>query len=221
MFFPLHDDNPRERFPFITVALIAVNVLVWLVQIPMGNSEQAALLQAWAVVPENYSGGGGGPIMLPLITSLFMHGGLMHLAGNMWFLWLFGDNLEEDLGPFPYLVLYFLSGLGATFAHILASPHSSTPLIGASGAISGVMAGYMVLYPQVKVRVLIFLFRFARVVPVSAMAFMGLWIAFQVVMAAVSESGQGGGVAFMAHLGGFGAGLLLTLALKQFRSEKA
>ena len=235
MVLPLGDDNrDRTIFPWVTVGLIAANVLVFLLFQGFGTNDN--FTYAFAAVPKEIVTGEdierephaeqvpteGGianvespglrklplhlPVYVTLLTSMFMHGGLAHLAGNMWFLWIFGDNIEQDMGRWRYLCFYLLSGLLASLTHILFNLGSETPCLGASGAISGVLGGYLVLHPQRRVTVL--MFRFITQVP--GWVAVGLWFAFQVISGMTNLSGEGGGVAYGAHIGGFIAGLALA-----------
>lgn len=205
--FPIRDHNPSGRVPYVTYALILVNIGIffsyWLT-IP--NEPRLAMFYVeWGLVPQQVTSGAG---LHGLITSMFLHGGFMHLAGNMLFLWIFGDNLEDVLGHVKYLGFYLLSGLAASTAQIGADPGSYVPMIGASGAIAGVMGGYLLLFPRAKVDVLIIFVIFFRIFPIPAWIMLGLWFAMQLV-SGFSTPGDGGGVAYWAHAGGFIAGLVL------------
>ena len=145
-----------------------------------------------------------------LLTSMFIHGGLMHLGGNMLFLWIFGDNLEETLGPMRFLGFYLLTGLAAGLLQVVAAPYSTIPVVGASGAIAGVMGGYLLLYPRAKIDVLLVLIVYVRVIPVAAWLMLGVWFGMQVI-GGFADTGDDGGVAYWAHAGGFVAGVLLVI----------
>lgn len=163
------------------------------------------------------------PIFTTLFTSMFMHGGLMHIAGNMWFLWIFGDNCEWLMGRFKFLVFYLLCGLAAVLAQIIISPMSLIPMVGASGAIAGVMAAYLLHYPGERIMSLLWLFVFIRIVYVPAWLYIGLWIVMQIYLGLGSAgAGDGGGVAYFAHIGGFFAGFLLAkvFARKDYKLKK-
>jgi membrane associated rhomboid family serine protease len=215
--FPVGDDRVQGGpAPIVTFALIALNVLAFLVE--LGQPSNAALqsfIQAWGVVPREYSTFRDLPPTIPLpfwstlFTSMFLHGGWMHLGGNMLYLWIFGDNLEKVMGAARFVIFYLVCGLVASFAHIVFGAGSTTPAVGASGAISGVLGGYLVLFPQNRVRVL----TRGGIVSVPAIVVLGFWILIQLFngigsMATTSETG--GGVAYMAHIGGFVAGLVLV-----------
>ena len=208
---PLHDDNPTKRFPVVVVVIIAINVAVYFLwQMRVGMEESVAL---GAFVPADFMTGSQPAPWRDLFTSMFMHGGFMHLLGNMWFLWIFGDNVENECGPFSFLIFYLLCGAAATFAHAWSDPHSTVPLVGASGAISGVLGAYLVEHPRVRVRTLIPLGIFSRIVDLPAFAFLFIWIGLQIVSQVMASSRTGGGVAYLAHIGGFviGAGLIFVV----------
>jgi len=208
--FPIRDHNPSEKTPYVTYALIAANVLVFLSYVVLFGDERAlsAFYSNWALVPAAVSDGYN---LHTLVTSMFLHGGLMHLGGNMLFLWIFGDNLEEDMGHVGFLLFYLASGLGAAFAQVLAAPYSVVPMVGASGAIAGVMGGYLLLYPRARVDVLFIFIIFFKIFPIPAWAMLGIWFALQLVNGAGADAAAGGGVAYWAHSGGFVAGFLLAL----------
>ncbi|MBJ3761811.1 rhomboid family intramembrane serine protease [Maribius pontilimi] len=205
--FPIRDHNPSTATPWVTLTLIAINVAVFLGTLPILASETTALpfLADWALIPA---------ISAPLtfLTSQFLHGGFMHLAGNMWFLWLYGDNLEDEMGPLRFLGFYLACGIGAALAQTLSDPASTIPMVGASGAIAGVMGGYLLLFPKARIDILVILLVFFRVFPVPAWLVLGLWFAIQILSGAATPAGMGG-VAYWAHAGGFIAGLALTWPL--------
>jgi membrane associated rhomboid family serine protease len=224
--FPLKDENPTQFFPGVTIAIIVINVAVWLLVQHGGVGEGfLASLCTFGAIPADITGGldPGEVIFLAadlpcrvgalgwgtVITSMFMHGGWMHLIGNMWFLWVFGNNIEDSMGHLRYIVFYLLCGVLAAGAHILSDPGSMVPTVGASGAISGVMGAYLVLYPKVRVQTLFFLFFFVRVIPLPAWVLLVEWLVIQVVLGVGSMGAEGGGVAFWAHVGGFVAGIVL------------
>jgi membrane associated rhomboid family serine protease len=212
---PIGDDNQGGRTPLVTWTLLALNVLAFFLELSQG-SERAlqSFVTAWGVVPREYSVGRdlAPDIPLPfwstLITSMFLHGGWAHLGGNMLFLWVFGDNLERVMGHARYLLFYLLCGIAAGLAHIAFNSSSTIPSVGASGAISGVLGGYMLLFPHNRVRVL----TRGGVAAVPAFVMLGLWILLQLVsgVGAMAQTEQTGGVAYMAHIGGFVAGLVLV-----------
>ncbi|MBW6506024.1 MAG: rhomboid family intramembrane serine protease [Rhodobacteraceae bacterium] len=203
--FPLRDHNPSQRPAFVTWVLIGMNLAVFAATWSSGDYP-GALWQSLALYPGAVT---QGQMLTGLVSHMFVHAGLAHLAGNMLFLWIFGDNLEEMLGHFGFAVLYLASGLAAASAQILADPSSMVPMVGGSGAIAGVMGGYLLLFPRARVDVLFIFVIFFKVLPVPAWAVLGVWFALQVFNGTVADIG-GGGVAYWAHVGGFAAGLLLT-----------
>lgn len=206
---PLGDDNSRRRtLPVVTYALIAVNVLVF-VLFELPNPNLAEFITQWGTVPAEIMAGRG---LITLITSMFLHGGWAHLLGNMLFLWIFGDNVEDAFGHGLYTAFYFVAGLAASMAQVLLSPTSTIPGVGASGAISGVLAAYIVMFGSNRVRVLIG----GMLTTVPAYVMIGLWIVLQFVngFASIANTAQTGGVAYGAHVGGFFAGLVLTFLLR-------
>ncbi|RIA00044.1 rhomboid family intramembrane serine protease [Cereibacter sphaeroides] len=207
--FPIRDHNPSGRTPYVTYALIVANVLIFLAM-NYGSASPLALEAAffdWGLVPAELMQGQG---YEGLLTSMFLHGGWAHLLGNMLFLYIYGDNLEDVLGHGGFSLFYLAAGLAAAGAQVLADPFSWIPMVGASGAIAGVMGGYLLLFPRAKVDVLIIIVIFFRIIPVPAFLLLGLWFLFQVVSGVAVPTDQGG-VAYWAHAGGFGAGILLTL----------
>jgi rhomboid family protein len=199
------DDSTRRTFPIVTYALIALNVLMFLVELSSGD----AFITKWSFVPSRFVANPGTEF-LTIFSSMFMHAGWIHLGGNMLYLFIFGDNVEDRLGHFRYLVFYLLCGLAATFAQYMASVGSDIPNLGASGAIAGVLGAYIIMFPGERVRVLMGY----AVVQMSALVVIGFWIILQVISSlstftASSQTG-GGGVAYMAHIGGFIAGIVLT-----------
>jgi membrane associated rhomboid family serine protease len=207
MLFPIGDDNSSRRpLPVVTYALIALNVLVFFIELNQGES----FIRQWAVVPRQLVTNPSAEIPT-IFTSMFMHAGWMHLLGNMLFLWIFGDNVEDHLGRAKFLIFYLVCGIVATLAQVAVSAESNIPNLGASGAISGVLAGYLVLFPKGRVRVLMR----GRVVALPALVVIGLWIILQIIsgIASFTQSAQTGGIAYMAHIGGFVAGLALAFLL--------
>ena len=213
---PIGDDKVEGGpAPFVTLALVAVNVLAFFVE--LGQPSPGALqsfIQSWGVVPKEYSTqtdlvpGIPLPFWSTLLTSMFLHGGWAHLGGNMLYLWIFGDNLEKVMGHLRFLIFYLVCGVAAAFAHIATNAGSTVPTVGASGAISGILGGYMLMFPRNRVRVLVR----GGVTSVPAFVMLGMWILIQLVsgFGAIANTEQTGGVAFMAHVGGFVAGLLLV-----------
>ena len=209
--FPIGDDNSGRRIvPLVTYALIAVNVVVFFLELMGGD----AFIMKWAFVPSRFMANPAGDF-LTLFTSMFMHGGWLHLAGNMLYLWIFGDNVEDRFGHGIFTVFYLVCGLAATFAQLAVSMGSDIPNLGASGAIAGVLGAYLLLFPKGSVRVL----QGQRVIPVPALIVIGLWFILQFFSSIGSIAGAAdtGGVAYMAHVGGFVAGFLLTFLLRGSR----
>ena len=204
--FPIRDHNPSGRTPYVVYALIAANVLVFLYQLPMMETRELfRFYDAWAMVPVEIS---NGVDLHTLVTSQFLHGGFMHIAGNMLFLWIFGDNMEDEMGHLGFLAFYLGCGVLAALAQWAAAPMDRVPMVGASGAIAGVMGGYLLMFPKAEVDVLIFF----RVVQLRAWVMLGLWFAFQIGNGAVDMDGTGG-VAYWAHAGGFVVGALASLPI--------
>jgi len=209
--FPIRDHNPSGRTPYVVYALLAANILMYLGTLGLMSGGEATyyFLFDWAIIPGRISEGQG---YETLVTSLFLHGGILHLGGNMLFLWIFGDNLEDELGHLKFLAFYLACGIAAGLIHVLASPGSMVPTIGASGAIAGILGGYLLLFPKARVDVLIILIVFFRVFAIPAWIMLAVWLAFQLVGGFGSDP-DAGGVAYWAHVGGFVAGLGLTLPL--------
>jgi len=207
--FPLRDHNPSERTPYVLYALIALNVAAFLLQLPYAGSERAMLAfwRDWALIPATVVQGGE---VRGILTSMFLHAGLMHLAGNMLFLWIFGDNLEDQLGHLGFLLFYLATGIAAALAHVAAAPGSLVPTVGASGAIGGVMGGYLLLFPRARVDILLIFVIFFRVITIPAWIMLGLWFGLQ-IFSGLGTPTEGGGIAYWAHAGGFLAGLILAL----------
>ena len=213
---PIGDENDHAGIAFVTMAFIAANVLAFLYEVNRPAEAVQAFIYAWGVVPREYTGGGDLPPYIPypywstLLTSMFLHGGWGHLGGNMLFLWIFGDNIEHRLGHVRFVLFYLATGLAASFAHIFFNAGSAIPAVGASGAISGVLGGYLLLFPRNAVYVL----TWGGVVAVPAIFMLGLWILMQFINGvgsiAATEETSGGGVAYMAHIGGFVAGLAMA-----------
>ncbi len=212
---PLRDENPTRTTPFVNHTLVAVNVAVFVYQILLWGSgdpnAQGAFVQSMAVTPSlllSPTTWGQMPIPAPLtlVTSMFVHGGFMHLAGNMLYLWVFGDNIEDSLGHARYLLFYLACGVGAAVSQVIVAPGSTVPMVGASGAIAGVLGAYLVMHPQAQVLTLVFLVVFVRIMYLPAAVLLGIWFAIQIFSA---FTGGGGGVAWYAHIGGFLVGVLL------------
>ena len=220
---PIHDDNPTSIQPVVTVAFIVACVLVFLWQISHGLRGQEIIVYSLGVIPKVLLGEARlapeiawVPPAATVVTSMFLHGGWMHLIGNMLYLWIFGNNVEDAMGHVRFVVFYLLCGVAAVFAQALPNPDSTIPMVGASGAISGILGAYMLLYPQAKVLVMIPLGFFLHSVRLPALWVLGLWFAMQLISSLMADPSRGG-VAFGAHIGGFIAGLLLIPFLKYRR----
>jgi membrane associated rhomboid family serine protease len=227
--FPFHDENKTLHPAYVTIALIAINVLVWLLVEGAGSAISVARAVCdLGLIPGELTGRlppgtrfplGEGIVCLTdpgrqishVITSMFLHGSWMHLIGNMWFLWLFGNNVEDSMGYVRYVIFYLLCGIAAALAQVAATPASGIPMVGASGAISGVMGAYLVLYPRVRVYVFLFLGFFFTTIALPAWTMLLYWFALQFIggLAGLVAAQEGGGVAFWAHAGGFVAGVVL------------
>ncbi|MEO8277795.1 MAG: rhomboid family intramembrane serine protease [Thermoanaerobaculia bacterium] len=223
--FPIRDGIPSRRVPIVTIAIIAANTLVYLYQLTLPQEGLASLFYLFGVVPARLSDPAwAGSVGIPatafggyttFLSSLFLHGGFLHLAFNMWTLWIFGDNVEDRLGRFRYVVFYLGCGVAAGIAQALVDPRSTAPTIGASGAIAGVLGAYLLLYPHARVLTLIPIVIYPLFVQLPALVFLGLWFLLQ-LWSGVSAFGQGpgaGGVAWWAHVGGFLTGMLLLKAM--------
>ncbi|MFP5478948.1 MAG: rhomboid family intramembrane serine protease [Alphaproteobacteria bacterium] len=206
--FPIRDHNPSGQTPYVTIALIAASILIFLWYFSaFSEFELNAFFFQWGLVPARITAGEGYESFL---TSMFLHGGWLHLAGNMLFLWIYGDNLEEELGHLGFLAFYLATGLAAAGLQTMADLGSQIPMVGASGAIAGVMGGYLLLFPRAKVDVLFVFLIFFRIFAIPAWIVLGLWFALQ-IFSGLNTPGEAGGVAYWAHAGGFIAGLALTL----------
>ncbi len=240
MFLPLKDINPTERTPVITISLIAVNVIVYIYQMSLG-SQVNAFIASYGATPFEITNmtdltrtvtvmgrqfrhfRGPSPIFITLFTSMFIHGSLLHLGGNMLYLWIFGNNIEDLVGPYRFILFYLISGLAAHFFHIVTDPSSTIPTVGASGAVAGLLGAYLIAYPRARVLVAALLFFFIRLIVLPASVVIIFWFVLQLISAAASLGGmQSGGVAWFAHVGGFLAGvaLIYIMAGKKLRRIK-
>ena len=213
--FPIGDDNSSRRtFPLVTYALLALNLLFFFIELSGGE----AFIEQWAFVPRRFLANPGGDF-LTLFTSMFMHAGWVHLLGNMLYLWIFGDNVEDRFGHSKFTIFYLLCGLAATFAQLLFSTDSNVPNLGASGAVAGVLGAYILMFPQGKVKVMMG----RGVVPMPALVVIGLWIVLQFFsgIGSIANTADTGGVAYMAHIGGFIAGFVLTFLFRGSRGAQA
>lgn len=206
--FPIRDHNPSGKTPFVTIALVAINVLVFLgYYLGMNDYQLGFFFYEWGLVPARVMAGEG---YETFVTSMFLHGGWMHLLGNMLFLWIYGDNLEDEMGHLGFFAFYLAAGLAAAGLQTLADLGSVIPMVGASGAIAGVMGGYLLMFPRAKVDVLFIIVIFFRIFAIPAWIVLGVWFAIQ-IFGGLNTPSDMGGVAYWAHAGGFLAGLALTL----------
>lgn len=225
---PLKDDIPSRTFPIVNITLIILNIFFFLVEVSLGDRLNA-LFGSFGVVPAKFFASyyiagdrivyiGAAERIIPLFTSMFLHGGWFHLFGNMLYLWIFGDNVEDRMGHLRYLIFYLLCGLIASLTHILFNPTSTIPSVGASGAIAGVLGAYMLLYPTARVIVLIVLFFYIDFVALPALIVLGFWFIMQFFSGVLSlgvQNASAGGVAWWAHIGGFVAGMVLVFVFKK------
>ncbi|MBD3167417.1 rhomboid family intramembrane serine protease [bacterium] len=218
MLFPYHDDTPRKRFPLVTFSLIGINVAVYVLQITMQEAELAAFYSAYGAVPLRFAEYRFSEGLVSPLTHMFIHGSLVHLLGNLWFLWLFGDNVEDSYGPFRFLGFYIVGGLAGMALHVLVFPSSPVPLVGASAAISAVMGAYWVFYPRARIGMVAFVFIFIKRFHIPTFVYMMFWFGFQMLYAFIDAvNGGQADVAFSAHIGGFAFGLLAGLLWKMRR----
>ena len=227
MLFPLKDINPTQRFPFVTVLLIAANVIVFVYELVLGRGVNA-FITAYGMIPYEITRAAdltgesvglpivhvpGPPLIhLTVLTSMFIHAGFLHILGNMLYLWIFGNNIEDLLGPLKFVVFYIVCGIAAAITHILIEPSSAVPTVGASGAVSGVLGAYLVVHPRAKVLTLVFLGFFARVMLVPAAFLLVFWFVLQIFsgLGSLGAGAGAGGVAWFAHIGGFVSGIVLV-----------
>jgi len=211
---PIRDALPSRRFPVVTVSLIVLNIAAYAFQAFLGSKAAVDFVYRFALIPDALTSGSGfGAGWVTLITSLFLHGGLVHLLSNMLYLWIFGDNVEDAMGPVRFAVFYLLCGVVASLSHIAIAPHSTVPLVGASGAIAGVLAAYFMLFPYARVLTLIPIIFFIRLVSLPAVYLLGFWFLLQIINA--GAYGMQSGVAWFAHIGGFLVGLVLVFPLRR------
>lgn len=208
---PIRDHNPSLRTPYVTLVLIALNVAIFLAGLALLQTDRALsqFYFDYALLPIRLSNGEN---INGLVTSIFLHGGIMHLAGNMLFLWIFGDNLEDKMGHLPFAVFYLTCGIAASLVQFMADPLSTVPVVGASGAIAGIMGGYLLLFPKARVDIFIFFVVFFRILPIPAWLMLILWFGLQLFNGLRVDTSMGG-VAYWAHAGGFVVGLALTVPL--------
>jgi membrane associated rhomboid family serine protease len=220
--FPLRDTIPSQTIPFITWIIIVINCLVFFFEMSMSSNNLEGFFNVYGVVPATFLGNWSPAELETILSSMFLHGGWAHLIGNMWFLFIFGDNVEDCFGHIGYLFFYLFAGGVAAAAQILASPHSNVAMIGASGAISGVLGAYFAFYPQARVVTLIPMGIVSRIVELPAIYFLGFWFVLQFfsgVSSLAATAEEGGGVAFWAHVGGFVAGLVVAKIFRPRNEE--
>ena len=216
MLFPYKDDNPRILVPYVTYVIISINVLIFVFQLNMGMVSSAAereFIYRFGFIPANFS-------IITVFTSMFLHGGISHIMGNMWFLWVFGDNVEGVLGHVKFAVFYIICGLAATMSQLFVDPSSTIPMVGASGAIAGVLGMYMIRFPHARVHVFAFIIIFFTTFRIPAMFVLGFWF-FNQLTNGLGSLGfdTTGGVAWFAHIGGFITGVMLNQAFIHIRLE--
>lgn len=222
MLIPVKDENRISKTPYLTFAIIAINALIFLYQVTLSPGQLNAFFAKYALFPAAVTNEFFGgvkfndaamlhPAVLTIFTSMFLHGSLLHIAGNMLYFWVFGNNIEDTIGPLKFGILYVIAGVGAAVAHIASGPAAAIPTIGASGAIAGILGSYLIMYPRVRVLTIVPIFFFITLIRVPAILFVGLWIVLQALQGAASlNSPASAGVAWFAHIGGFTAGALLT-----------
>ena len=217
---PLKDDNPTSTKPIITYFIIGLCILIFLIQFSSETYRTGQLFYTYGLIPSVLMGHDPLPLdlyaipsMMTIFTSMFMHGGFMHLAGNMLYMWIFADNIEDNLGPSRFIIFYLLSGIGAAMTQVLMDTHSQVPMIGASGAIGGVLGAYLINHPNAKVLVLIPFGFFSQLLKIRAIYVLGFWFILQFIS-------SGGGIAYAAHIGGFVSGIILILFFNKKKINK-
>jgi membrane associated rhomboid family serine protease len=214
---PLRDVIPSRTTPYITVTIIILNTLAWLYELALPRDVLPLFLQFYGVVPADFTA-------TTLVSSMFLHGSWSHVIGNMWYLWIFGDNVEDRVGHGRFIVFYLLCGIAAGLGQIAMDPSSTLPTIGASGAIAGVMGAYFVLYPHSRVLTLVWFFFYIEIFELPALVLLGLWFLMQLfsagAIAATANSSGGGGVAFMAHVAGFIFGMIAVFVFKKRQTQR-
>jgi hypothetical protein len=224
---PIRDRNPSGTFPYVTIGIIIVNILIFLYELSLGSG-LGEFIMKFGVVPLKVSYYSQVPDLtfintfFPFISSMFLHGGFVHLIGNMWFLWIFGDNIEDKLGHFRFIAFYFLCGIIASSVHVFFNSQSNVPCVGASGAIAGVLGAYMVTFPRARVITIVPLFVFIQVMELPAIVVLGFWFVIQFFngAASITASASGAGVAWWAHIGGFAAGVIILYIIRIFSVRK-
>jgi membrane associated rhomboid family serine protease len=220
---PYKDDNPTKTIPFITIFFIAMNLFVFILQI-LSRADSRSIVYSYGAIPYNILHlDAVQPIhpVFTIFTSMFLHGGLFHLGGNMLYLWIFGNNIEDRLGHIKFFIFYMFCGIVASFSHSIINPDSHIPMIGASGAVSGILGAYILLYPMAKVHTIIFIFFFIQIIKIPALIVIGFWAIIQVVNGLLTQGiSDQAGVAWFAHIGGFLSGLFTIKLWLSRRNEK-
>jgi len=221
LLFPLKDDNPTTSFPFVTIGIIMANALVFYHQITLDFAESQRFIAQWGAIPYQIIYGKILheapliPLPLTLFSSMFLHGGFLHLIGNMLYLWIFGNNVEDTLGHFRFFIFYLVCGLFAAVVQIFSAPDLTVPMIGASGAIAGILGAYLLLFPGARVLTLVFIIIFVKLIRIPAIIILGFWFVIQLLGVGTAASN----VAFFAHIGGFISGLILVKLFQPGRSR--
>lgn len=224
---PIRDRNPSGTFPYVTIGIIIINVLIFLYELSLGSGLGEFIME-FGVVPlkvSYYSQASDLTFIntfFPFISSMFLHGGFIHLIGNMWFLWIFGDNIEDKLGHFKFIAFYFLCGFIASSVHVFFNSQSNVPCVGASGAIAGVLGAYMITFPRARIVTVVPLFVFIQIMELPAIVVLGFWFVIQFFSgaASITASTSGAGVAWWAHIGGFAAGVIILYIIRIFFVRK-
>ena len=222
MLLPLRDDNPTSSFPWVTIGIVLVNGLIFFHQITLDFAESQRFVYQWGAIPYQITHGKMAhvtpliPIPLTIFSSMFLHGGFLHLFGNMLYLWIFGNNIEDTLGHFRFFLFYLVCGLLAAMIQIISDPNLIVPMVGASGAIAGILGAYLLLFPGARVLTLVFIFIFIRFIRIPALIILGFWFLIQLLSVGAAAISN---VAFFAHIGGFLAGLILVKAFQPRRSR--
>jgi membrane associated rhomboid family serine protease len=220
--FPLKDTVPSSSFPFVTIGIIVINFVVFFYELTLGPQlntfiNQYGVIPSHILISLNKNWFNFIPASVPVFSSIFIHGGWMHIIGNMWYLWIFGDNIEDRTGHFRFFLFYVICGVAATVSHVIMNPASNLPTVGASGAIAGVMGAYLILFPRSRILTLIFLIIFIQIIEIPAIFFLGFWILLQVVSGSISFglTQESGGVGWWAHIGGFFVGLVMVFFFRK------
>jgi len=216
---PLKDDLRSSTRPFVTYLILAVNIAVFLYETSLGRNVNDFIFR-FGAIPRDLFHPAGPAIYLTLVSSMFIHAGFMHILGNMLFLWVFADNVEDRIGHVKFLLFYLACGIAGSLLHSLTSPASAVPMVGASGAISGVLGAYILFYPRARVMALIPLGIFMRMTYLPSIVFLGFWFLYQLLLGLLTVGAGGGGVAYFAHIGGFAAGILIALPFKFYKKKE-